>query len=440
MATRRTDSTNYNDRYREQAFWNDITYDYEMTEAVIPDGITEIPEFAFRGRDQLTSVHIPDSVTTIWRGAFMGCESLKEIHIPDSVKSIGESQWEGYWHSGTFSGCRSLTEITIPEGVESIRRGTFAACTSLRSVSLPDSITSIDEKAFLNCKELTSIRIPEGVTYIGEGAFAGCRKLTSVSIPESIKRIDTYAFADTPWLEHHSDDWLIVGSVLLRYRGREQEVVIPDTITSISAEAFAGCTELTSITSPDSVNDIGMGAFRNCRKLKSITIPDSVTGLGYADSAGYYTLEGCSGLTSVTVRNITLNKAALDHFRKQDGNDPLSEAIVLIANHYRDHVFGEQPEFLADVVWTVFGLYPDDEETLAYIKENFHKLFPFLLNTDNADLLQKVMDDRAFIKRRNIDKYIAHTIDKKLPRMQKMLETYKAEHLGRRKKRRSDSV
>ena len=432
-------------------FWCTLTRD--MSEVVIPDGITEIPPGAFLGYYQLSSVHIPDSVTAIERGAFMDCKMLEEIHIPDSVKMIG-SDWGQYLDCGAFSGCSSLKEITIPEGVEVINRGTFSGCTNLESVTLPDSLTYIGTRAFMQCEHLTSIRIPEGVTSIGtrafmrcehltsihipEGvtsigadAFAGCSRLTAVSIPDSVKYIGEGAFADTPWFDNDSHDWLIFGSVLLRYQGTEQEVVIPDTITSISAQAFKGCTALTSITIPDSVTAIGMGAFLGCRKLRSITIPDSVT-----DFEGYFTFKGCSGLTSVTIRNITLNKAALTHFRKQGGNDRLSEAIVLIANHYREYVFAVQPEVLADVLWTVFDLYPDDEETLACIRANFSRIFPFLLGTDNTGLLQKVLDHGDFIKRRNIDKYITHTIDKKHPRMQHMLETYKAEHLGKRKKRK----
>ena len=56
------------------------------------------------------------------------------------------------------------------------------------------------------------------------------------------------------------------------------EIVIPaslngQSIASIGAEAFYGCSGLTSVTIPDSVTSIGDGALSGCSSLASITIP-----------------------------------------------------------------------------------------------------------------------------------------------------------------------
>ena len=72
-----------------------------------------------------------------------------------------------------------------------------------------------------------------------------------------------------------------------------ESVVIEDGVTSIGANAFDGCSGLTSITIPSSVTSIGWGAFDGCSGLTSITIPNSVT------SIGAYAFRGCSGLTRV---------------------------------------------------------------------------------------------------------------------------------------------
>ena len=56
-------------------------------------------------------------------------------------------------------------------------------------------------------------------------------------------------------------------------------VVLPNTITTIGNEAFAGCSSLTSVMLPDSVTSIGDGAFGDCTSLTSIIIPKSVTNI-----------------------------------------------------------------------------------------------------------------------------------------------------------------
>ena len=71
-------------------------------------------------------------------------------------------------------------------------------------------------------------------------------------------------------------------------------MTIPDSVRSIGAVAFGGCTKLTSVTISNGVIEIGSWAFANCRRLTSLIIPDSVT------SIGRNAFEGCSGLTSVT--------------------------------------------------------------------------------------------------------------------------------------------
>ena len=53
----------------------------------------------------------------------------------------------------------------------------------------------------------------------------------------------------------------------------------------ISYEAFAGCSNLGSITIPDGVTTIGDNAFNDCSSLATITIPDSVTSIG---SSAFY--------------------------------------------------------------------------------------------------------------------------------------------------------
>ena len=73
-------------------------------------------------------------------------------------------------------------------------------------------------------------------------------------------------------------------------------IIIPNSVTSISYEAFAWCSGLTSVTISNSVTSIGGYAFC-CSGLTAINIPSSVTSIG--NSA----FSGCSDLTSITIPN-----------------------------------------------------------------------------------------------------------------------------------------
>lgn len=59
-----------------------------------------------------------------------------------------------------------------------------------------------------------------------------------------------------------------------------KEVVIGDNVSSISDNAFKGCTSLSKVTIGDGVTSIGEDAFAYCASLTSVTIPDSVTSIG----------------------------------------------------------------------------------------------------------------------------------------------------------------
>ena len=260
-----------------------------LEEIVLPEGLTGIVGWtAFRGCSNLTSVTIPDGVTNISDWAFEGCCSLTSVTIPDSVTSIGES---------AFSGCSSLTSIAIPDSVTSIDNYAFRYCSSLTSVTIPDGVTSIDYFAFSGCSSLTSVTIPDGVTSIGEYAFSGCSSLTNVTIPDSVTSIGYDAFGGCSSLTSVEipDSVTSIGECAFSGCSSLMSITIPDGVTSIGREAFYNCSSLTSVTIPDSVTSIGYNAFFGCSSLTSIVIPDSVT------SIGDYAFRGCSSLTSIEI-------------------------------------------------------------------------------------------------------------------------------------------
>jgi len=268
--------------YRNSSFDNSKVYIgnqklAEITNLIIPNGVTKIYYGAFENCVGLTNLTIPDSMKEIGDCAFSGCSSLKSVTIGNGVKRIGfnvfyncsaleridykgdMAGWCGIYKIGSFDNSKvyignqkltELTDINIPNGATVIGDNTFRGCSKLTSITIPDSVTSIGDYAFKGCSALTNIIIPDSVTKIGMSAFNGCSSLTSITIPDSVTSIGDYAFNDCSGLTN---------------------IIIPDGVTTIRPSMCSGCKNLINVTIPKDVTYIGYTAFEGCSSLTSIT-------------------------------------------------------------------------------------------------------------------------------------------------------------------------
>lgn len=191
------------------------------------------------------------------------------------------------------------------------------------------TVTTIGTDAFLGLN-ITSVTIPASVTEIGSNAFAGCTNLTSVhyagdwsnlTIQSGNPAVQDAANAPLFDFEFTPDNTAVIVTnykyngaaadvtIPSRYKGKPvttighaaffnsavTSVTIPDSVTSISDEAFINCPKLTNISIPNSVTYIGFSAFSSCTSLKSITLPSS---LSFISGALFL---GCSQLTTIHI-------------------------------------------------------------------------------------------------------------------------------------------
>ena len=318
----------------------------KYTSVTIPNTVTIIDIYAFRGCSGLTSITIPNSVTSIGEQAFYNCSALSSITIPNSVTSIGDAAFSGCDGLSSIkvdsnnrkydsrNNCNAIIETSsntlitgckstlIPSFVTSIGYRAFYGCSGLTSITIPNSVISIGNNAFSGCSGLTSITIPNSVTSIGEAAFSQCYGLTSITIPNSVTRIGYLTFSNCSGLSSITipNSVTSIGDAAFSGCSGLTSIMIPNSVTSIGNGAFFCCSSLTSITIPNSVTSIGEQAFEECRGLTSITIPNSVTiisGYAFSNCSGLtsitipnsvtiidiYAFRGCSGLTSITIPN-----------------------------------------------------------------------------------------------------------------------------------------
>ena len=213
-------------------------------------------------------LEIPDYVTGIGEYAFRGCDAVIVWDGDPSVKEIGESAFESY---------------------------------AGRSFVIPDSVSDIGSRAFYNCTLLASVYIGAGVNNIASDAFIGCTALESVSnasaLPISAGStaygfVGCYApqifnYRDGEWKTDTEDGFVFVydgrAGRLEEYNGNAGELVLPDsfaayggqTVTQyrIMPSVFANMT-LTSVTIGTGVTSVGSGAFENCTRLTEVHISD----------------------------------------------------------------------------------------------------------------------------------------------------------------------
>ena len=177
-----------------------------VTTLNIPDGVTEIPSYAFEKVKHIKTVNIPNSVRKIGDYAFYD-DAIQNINFGGGVTEIGAFAFQGPQLNNI--------DLNIPDNVSNIGPYAFAF-TGIKSVSANGNI---GVRCFKGCGNLYSVNLGTNVKEIGKDAFEDC---SAIDAGGSIQRSVVYRGSETQWMhiiKGTGNDKLVLGRIV--YQGTD---------------------------------------------------------------------------------------------------------------------------------------------------------------------------------------------------------------------------
>jgi hypothetical protein len=207
-------------------------------------------------------------------------QTAQSIHlvIPASLGGYPVTYIDSY----VFNSHKELHCVTFPSTVVEIRSHAFYSC-NMAEINFPADadLTKIADYAFYcdSNSTLTSITIPKKVQTIGDLAFRGYNKLATITFTgasdntAALKTIGQKAFM--PQDQNNS----------VAYADATNDLVFPNTLTSIGNSAFAWCHYLKSITfMPNDLTSVTLSidtwAFSRVYNVQTITFSKNLVSIG----------------------------------------------------------------------------------------------------------------------------------------------------------------
>lgn len=283
-----------------------------VTNLVIPEGVTEIKNYAFAACSGLTSIEIPNSVTSIGGSAFCYCSGLTSLTIGSGVTIIDNAAFVSCGNIA-FVDIKASTPpvygaslgsdvvIAVPEASIDVYKNEWAA-NATQITSSERGIRSVEVAASGTGSALRAAIGDELTTYVYDLKVKGSINSYDAIVLRTkmplLRYLDlseaTIVASDFPYYNDNCTADNVIGDNMF-CNTDIREIVLPGNITSISDYAFYHCDKLRKIDIPNSVATIGGNAFDDCSSLEEIAIPDGVTSLQS------YTFNGCSNLKKVTL-------------------------------------------------------------------------------------------------------------------------------------------
>ena len=252
----------------------------EIPEKYKGENVTQIPDYAFKGENSITSVIVPETVTQIGVGAFQGCSNIQEMTLPFTGKSVDASAYEavlgfifGYNQksSGSYSSGQTTAFINGIYGnsdggvwqyscyISGYKNAFYYYIpSSLKKVTISNQ-GEIKPAAFNGCEYVSEVDYIKTISEIGDAAFQNCKTLKQFN-------------SDVDGKADLMGEYSRIGNHAFKNCLAINNVVVPNGVKTIGEYAFESLS-VTSFIIPNSVEQIGVGSFYGCSKLQSLSIP-----------------------------------------------------------------------------------------------------------------------------------------------------------------------
>ena len=130
-----------------------LSYNSQITEVVVEEGVTTLSSFSFDGCKILTKVSLPSTLTTIGGYAFRDCDIMTQIELPGKLQKIEVS---------AFHSCDALTSLTIPASVTELGSPLAENCKKLETINFTGDAPKLGENTFRTNSEKLTVYYPAG--------------------------------------------------------------------------------------------------------------------------------------------------------------------------------------------------------------------------------------------------------------------------------------
>ena len=214
------------------------------------------PWYSYAGK--INKVIVSNEITSISAGAFYGFNVLQEITLPFVGGSRAVSKTVADSFNGWYGGSAYLFGYV------------FGGASKSNTTSTADWIYQGQKRDPHGCQDgyyipasLRKVTITDAEG-ISANAFYGCTMIEELNLNDSITAIYDNAFYNLGMINQSSESFVVSGDILLKYKGSDTNVSIPDGIELIAPRAFESNSTLSSVQFPNTITWVGAYAFYNC--------------------------------------------------------------------------------------------------------------------------------------------------------------------------------